>query len=276
LTAKNLKAAKPFLKWAGGKYRLADRILAQLPPGRRFVEPFAGSAALYLNVPFARALVSDSNPDLIALYRCVQVEGPSFIDYCRSFFSEENNRKERFYELRDCFNRAQEPRERAALLLYLNRHAYNGLVRYNVKGGFNVPFGAYKRPYFPLAELSAFQARTRETETRFIAEDFRKVFAKLRPGDVVYCDPPYVPLSATANFTAYAGMPFGPEDQRDLAAEAQKAAGRGIPVLISNHDTAITRTLYSGAEVMQFAVQRCISCKGGKREAAPELLAVYR
>ena len=265
MTAKSLKAAKPFLKWAGGKYRIADLILAKLPPGKRFVEPFAGSAAIYLNTPCKTALVSDSNRDLIALYRCIQTDGLPFIDYCRSFFSEENNRKERFYELRERFNSSNESRERAALLLYLNRYAYNGLVRYNARGEFNVPFGAYKRPYFPFAELSAFHARTRETDTRFIAEDFRKVFSGLTPGDVVYCDPPYVPLSATANFTAYEGTPFGFEDQKALAALARVAAGRSIPVLISNHDTAITRALYSGAEVTYFDVQRLISCKGGKR-----------
>jgi len=268
-------AVKPFLKWAGGKHRIANIILAELPPGKRFVEPFAGSATLYLNAPFKQALVSDRNRDLIALYRCIQTEGASFIDHCRSFFSGENNCKERFYELREQFNRSNDLRERAALLLYLNRHAFNGLVRYNSGGEFNVPFGRYKRPYFPLTELSAFHAKTRETKTRFIAEDFRAVFAKLKPGDVVYCDPPYVPLSATANFTAYVGTSFGPEDQKDLAALALKASRQDIPVIISNHDTEFTRTLYFGARIMGFAVHRSISCNGSKRGAAPELLAIY-
>jgi DNA adenine methylase len=270
-------AVKPFLKWAGGKHRIADIILAALPPGKRFVEPFAGSATLYLNAPFKQALVSDSNGDLIALYRCIEAEGSPFIEYCRSFFSGENNCKERFYEMREQFNRSNDSRERAALLLYLNRHAFNGLVRYNSSGGFNVPFGRYKRPYFPLAELSAFHVKTGETKTRFIAEDFRTVFDdKLKPGDVVYCDPPYAPLSATANFTAYAGTSFGLEDQGDLAARALKASKRGIPVIISNHDTEFTRALYSGAEIMRFDVRRSISCNGSKRGAAPELLAIYR
>jgi DNA adenine methylase len=85
-----------------------------------------------------------------------------------------------------------------------------------------------------------------------------------------------VPLSATANFTAYAGTPFGLEDQKDLAARALKASKRGIPVIISNHDTDFTRELYSGAEIMRFDVQRSISCNGSKRGAAPELLAIYK
>ena len=266
---------KPFLKWAGGKFRILEAVLAELPQGTRFVEPFAGSAALYLNAPFQRALVADSNRDLMALYRALQQEGPNFIEYCRAVFCEENNRKERFYELRERFNLSTEGRERAALLLYLNRHAYNGLVRYNAKGGYNVPFGRHKRPYFPFAELSAFHARTLEAATRFVAADFRAVFAKLKSGDVVYCDPPYVPLSATANFTAYAGTVFGLEEQRTLAVQARKAAKRGIPVLLSNHDTAFTRELYAGARITRFAVRRFISCDGSGRSAAPELLALF-
>jgi len=108
-----------------------------------------------------------------------------------------------------------------------------------------------------------------------MAADFRSVFASLKPGDVVYCDPPYVPLSQTASFTAYAGNAFRAQDQNDLAACAKEAWQKGIPVILSNHDTKTTRSLYSSAILKRFDVQRCISCDGDNREAAPELLAVY-
>ena len=267
---------KPFLKWAGGKYRLLDAILPEISGGRRFVEPFAGSCAVYLNVAAPSALVCDINPDLIGLYQHIQREGEEFILYCRSFFTADGNTRERYRERREAFNACRDPRTRAALLLYLNRHAYNGLVRYNAKGEFNVPFGRYVGPYFPLGELRAFYRKTRETDTEFACLDFRAVFAGVEPGDVVYCDPPYVPLSKTASFTCYAGNGFTAEDQRDLAALATAAHGRGIPVIVSNHNTETTRDLYATADLRRFSVQRFISRNGAGRRTAPELLAVYR
>ncbi|MCL2124152.1 MAG: Dam family site-specific DNA-(adenine-N6)-methyltransferase [Desulfovibrionaceae bacterium] len=266
---------KPFLKWAGGKYRILNKILRELPAGARFVEPFAGSCAVYLNADFPKALICDLNTDLINLYRHLQQEGEDFIAYCASFFTPEHNTQSAYLALRDRLNASSGARERAALLLYVNRHAFNGLIRYNSRGAFNVPFGKYKKPYFPLQELRTFYRKTRSTPTEFIATDFRAVFARLKPGDVVYCDPPYAPLSQTSSFTAYAGNGFHAQDQHDLAALAKEAWQKGIQLVLSNHDTETTRSLYSAAILTCFAVQRFISCDGNKREAAPELLAVY-
>jgi len=124
---------KPFLKWAGGKYRILAKIFQELPTDVRFVEPFAGSCAVYLNVDFPVALVSDLNSDLINLYRHIQEEGEAFIQYCASFFTLENNTRSGYLALRDRLNASTETRERSALLLYVNRHAFNGLIRYNSK-----------------------------------------------------------------------------------------------------------------------------------------------
>ena len=267
---------KPFLKWAGGKFRLLDTILRELPPGIRFVEPFAGSCAVYLNAAASAALVCDVNADLIGLYQHIQREGEEFIRYCQGFFTPGGNTREEYLKRRQEFNASGDARARGALLLYLNRHAFNGLVRYNSRGEFNVPFGRYASPYFPLKELREFYRRTREVDTEFACRDFRAVFAGLKPGDVVYCDPPYVPLSETASFTAYAGSGFNAGDQLDLARLAAAARDKGIPVLLSNHNTEVTRDLYAAAEVLRFSVQRFISCNGADRTAAPELLAIYR
>lgn len=269
-----IKGRRPFLKWAGGKYRLVSRIAPLLPRGRRLVEPFAGSAAVWLNSRFASALVCDRNADLIALYRCLQREGEPFIDFCRGFFTPADNTRQAFETHRDDFNGTSDPVRKAALLLYLNRHGFNGLVRYNAKGRFNVPFGRHERPYFPLREMRAFVQKTRECETLFQVADFRDCFANAAEGDVMYCDPPYLPHSATANFTAYSG-PFGPDEHAELARLAALAAQRGIPVLLSNHDNAAARSLYAGARLECFTVQRHISCKGRGRSAVPELLALY-
>jgi DNA adenine methylase len=266
---------KPFLKWAGGKYRILDKILRELPPGMRFIELFAGSCAVYLNTDFPKALICDLNSDLMSLYRHLQQEGEHFIQYCSSFFAPENNTQTAYTALRDRLNVSTNTRERGALLLYVNRHAFNGLIRYNSKGGFNVPFGKYKKPYFPLEELRAFYRKTQSTATEFVSADFRFIFALLEPGDVAYCDPPYVPLSQSSSFTAYAGNAFNAQDQHDLAALAREAWKKGIHVVLSNHDTELTRSLYSSAILKYFAVRRFISCDGDNRGAAPELLAVY-
>ena len=267
---------RPFLKWAGGKFRLLDAILPELSSGARLVEPFAGSCAVYLNASSTKALICDINADLISLYRHIQREGEDFIQYCQEMFTSTNNSRERYLELREEFNSSRDSRRRGALLLYLNRHSFNGLVRYNARGGFNVPFGRYTRPYFPLKELREFFRKSREVETEFVCRDFRTVFNGLTAGDVVYCDPPYAPLSATAKFTAYAGSGFTAGDQRDLALLAQAAHGKGIPVLLSNHDTTLTRELYAEAEIKRFSVRRFISRDSASRTAAPELLAIYR
>lgn len=265
---------RPFLKWAGNKFRILDRILEHLPEGRRLVEPFAGSGAVFLNTDFKRYLLADANRDLVDLYTLLRDEGKPFVDYASRLFTPENNQSARYYALREEFNRCVEPRRRAALFLYLNRHGYNGLCRYNASGGFNVPFGRYKHPYFPAAEMLAFHRKARQA--RFLHQDFETTFRKARAGDVIYCDPPYVPLSSSANFTSYSAGGFTLEQQARLAELSASAARRGITVLISNHNTAFAREIYADAELHTFHVQRYISCNGKKRKRAGELIAVYR
>ena len=266
---------KPFLKWAGGKYRILAKIVKYFSHVDYFIEPFSGSAAVYLNIKTPQALICDTNNDIITLYTAIQRNGLDFIPYCQSFFTPANNSQEAFCALRARFNALPFSAERAALFLYLNRHSYNGLVRYNAKGLYNVSFGQYKKPYFPHKELYAFWKKTQETNTVFVCQDFKKTFAMIPAGAHVYCDPPYIPLSATANFTSYSGMSFSAQDQQALALAAQRCHAAGNTVVISNHDTAYMRGLYSAARLEVFPVQRSISCLGAQRKSAPELLAIY-
>ncbi len=266
---------KPFLKWAGGKLRIVDRIKALLPPGQRLVEPFVGSGALFLNTDYAAYLLADANADLINLYQQLQQGGQPFIDYCASFFTAANNDEATFYTLRRHFNQTGDPLAKAALFVYLNKHCYNGLCRYNGRGEFNVPFGRYKQPYFPAVELAAFQQKAQSAT--FVVQDFVTTMNAAQPDDVVYCDPPYTPLSATANFTSYSADGFGVAEQQKLAVMADLLRQRGITVVISNHDTPFTRLLYATANEQQyFGVQRHISCNGANRNKADEVLALYR
>jgi len=271
----NSQTTKPFLKWPGGKYRLTNRINKKLGKGKRLVEPFLGSAAVFLNTNYEEYLLADTNLDLINLYQQLQSEGPDFIEYCKTFFVKKNNNEEQYYKFREEFNRTEDKRLKSALFLYLNRHGYNGLCRYNAKGGFNTPFGRYHRPYFPKDEILNFHQKSQGVE--FICAGFSETMQKITQDDVVYCDPPYVPLSKTANFTAYAAAGFNWADQISLADWASKLSAKGIQVVISNHNTPSARELYleAGATMEKFKVRRTISCNTDKRNLVGELLAVF-
>ncbi|HEY9744918.1 MAG TPA: Dam family site-specific DNA-(adenine-N6)-methyltransferase [Oculatellaceae cyanobacterium] len=264
---------KPFLKWAGNKYGIIERIKAVLPSGNRLLEPFAGSSAVFLNTSFEQAVLNDINSDLINLYRYLKRDGEKFIGYCSTFFVPETNNAETYYQLRKIFNTTGDERLRAALFLYFNRHGYNGLCRYNTKGEFNVPFGKYAKPYFPEKEMHAFHRKIQIAE--LLNQDFLSVMESAQPGDVVYCDPPYVPLTETSNFTAYSSGGFGHKEQQQLADMAKHLSRRGVHVVISNHDTVFTQTAYESARIVSFKVRRFISCKGDARGEANEMLALF-
>lgn len=264
---------RPFLKWAGGKYRLVKRITEVLPSGSRLVEPFSGSCAVSLNTCFDEYWLNDINPDLIHLYQIIQQEGYAFIEYCQSFFTPRNNCADRYYLIRDQFNQEKDIYLKSALFIYLNRHGYNGLSRYNSRGEFNVPFGKHKKPYFPEAELKFFYTKLKNA--RFTCLDFEKVMLSAKTGDVIYCDPPYTPLNRTSNFTAYSTGGFDHHAQLRLARVAESLRQNGIKTVISNHYNEYIIKIYRRAKLTKFPVQRLISCDGSQRNKVDEVLAVF-
>ncbi len=266
--------SRPFLKWPGGKYRLVDRISKALGKGDRLIEPFVGSGAIFLNTNYDQYLLADNNPDLINLFETLHQEGDEFIEFVRPFFEPEKNNADTYYELRDEFNSSTDIRYKSALFIYLNRHCYNGLCRYNQSGGFNSPFGRYKKPLFPEAAMQAFHQKAQHATIQFSC--FTETMQQARAGDIVYCDPPYVPLSKTANFTNYSAEGFGMDKQEELAKLANELAGKGVRVVISNHDTPEIRELYKTANITQFDVPRFISQDANNRNKASEILAVFK
>ncbi len=264
---------KPFLKWAGGKYKIIEKVKDKLPQGTRLIEPFVGSGAVFMNTDYESYLLADANHDLINVFSHVQKDGGEFIDYARQFFCTENNQEAVFYEFRQTFNETNDLTLKAALFIYLNRHCFNGLCRYNSKGGFNVPFGRYAMPIFPEKELNAFHIKSRGAI--FQHASFEQTMRQAVEGDVVYCDPPYVPLSVTSSFTSYTQDGFTQQDQERLADLANLLVKRGVCVVISNHDTLFTRQVYAAAQINTFDVQRFISSKVTHRGKAAELLAVF-
>lgn len=264
---------KPFLKWAGGKYRIIDRVLNSLPKGTKLIEPFVGSGAVFLNADFEENYLADTNSDLINLYKQIQINGDDFIAYATSLFVPENNAEIAFYDLRSEFNCSTDVLRKSAIFIYLNRHCFNGLCRYNSKGKFNVPFGRYIKPIFPREDVLNFYHKSKTAV--FEVVDFKASMEMATKGTVVYCDPPYVPLTATSNFTSYTAEGFTAIDQQALADSAKKLIKRGIPVVISNHDTEFTRAVYAEAQIISFDVQRFISRDVKNRNKAAELIAIY-
>ena len=260
------------MKWAGGKFRVLDEILPRLPRGDRLIEPFAGSAAVALNAGFECAQVSDYNSDITNLYRIVRDRPVDFLEELQKLFLI-GNEKNTYLSLRKEFNESLDAFRRSVIFTYMNRHCFNGLCRYNSKGIYNVPFGRYKSPHFPEAEVLNFHKRSQGF--RFSGVDFETAMSDASAGDVIYCDPPYVPLSATSNFTAYSKDAFGFDQQKRLADLSKQCARKGVPVLISNHDTPDARALYKGAKIYSFPVRRYISSNASTRGDAQEILALY-
>jgi DNA adenine methylase len=162
-------AVKTPLKWVGSKVRIMPQLLDHLPEGKRLVEPFAGSCAVMMNTDYDEYLIADLNPDLVNLYKAMAYHTDAFLMELETLFSagalgEQESRAIFYYAVRDAFNSSgkglgSESVEAAARFMYLNRHGFNGLCRYNRRGQFNVPFGKYKKNYFPLKEVRAFAER---------------------------------------------------------------------------------------------------------------------
>ncbi|MFJ5421677.1 Dam family site-specific DNA-(adenine-N6)-methyltransferase [Pectobacterium parvum] len=279
---------RPFIKWAGGKTRVLPDLLPLLPKGDVLIEPFVGGASVFLNTNYDRYVLADINPDLINLYIVATWESDALISIARELFQSGNSHNA-FLENREYFNYLQsvgnadslsinnESVQMAALFLYLNRHCFNGLCRYNRRGEFNVPYGMYHAPYFPENEIKLFSRKARNHEAIFIVADFSEVLveATINERSVIYCDPPYLPVSDTANFTQYHTAPFSINHHITLAtALADANRIHGAQCVISNSDTPATREIYQGFEFHEIAVQRSISANAITRGAAKEVIGV--
>lgn len=271
------KKHRAFLKWAGGKKKLVDDIKRHLPlkNKKRLIEPFVGGGSVFLNLDFEEYLLVDMNKDLINLFNILKNDSSTFIAEAEHYFQSKYNLAEHYYALRKEFNESTDPYYRSLIFLYMNRHGYNGLCRYNKSGGYNVPFGRYKKPYFPQAELEFFAEKSQRAE--FMQGDFNIAFSQAKQGDVIYCDPPYSPINRTSNFTSYAGNTFDDEEQIRLVKCAEEARTQKIPTIISNHDLKFTREIYAKANKLStLKVHRSISRKGHGRIKVGELMALYK
>lgn len=272
------------IKWAGGKTRVMPELLKHLPKADCLIEPFVGSGSVFMNTEYRRYVLCDSNRALIHFFSVLTRFTDELIDVARSFFTD-GNFSEDYYACRDGFNFISKNQvigsarkiQWAAMFLYLNRHGFNGLYRVNQKGEFNVPFGKYAAPYFPEKEMRLFAEKANDTKAIFLHADFRHSIPdvmQLAYDAVIYCDPPYIPASKTANFTAY-GKPFTPDDHRALVATLLEVNRQhGTRSVISNSDTPETREIYTPFMLHALSVRRSVSAKS--RDMAGEVIGVLR
>ncbi|MEK7865266.1 MAG: DNA adenine methylase [Planctomycetota bacterium] len=266
--------ARPFLKWAGGKTQLLPELLAHIPAEfGRYHEPFVGSGALFFALRArglaARASLSDANRPLIEAYKSIRDDVEGVI----AALSAHKNEEERFYEVRGLDPATLPPAERAARILYLNRTCFNGLYRENRSGQFNVPFGRYANPR--ICDEVNLRAVARSLKGVSISlRGYARVRTVAKPGDLVYFDPPYQPVSTTSSFTAYDRHGFGEEDQRRLRDVFAELATRGVRVLLSNSDTPRVRELYAAFRLDRVWASRSINSRGDRRGKVAEVIVV--
>ncbi|HEA2366473.1 TPA: Dam family site-specific DNA-(adenine-N6)-methyltransferase [Escherichia coli] len=265
---------RSIFNWAGGKFGVLEQIFRYLPEGKRLIEPFVGGGAVFMNAGYQENLLNDVNADLINFYKTLQREAHSLITLAHRFFLDYNT-QEGFLAVRNAFNKqVYDDLHRAAAFLFLNRHCFNGLTRYNQAGEFNVGYGKYKTPYFPLQEMEAFLGA--EGRSEFVCGDFAAVIEGAGEGDVIFCDPPYEPLPNTEGFTNYSGHDFKFEEQKRLVSLLTDAHRRGAKVLITNSGAPNIRELYqdSGFRVEPLFARRSVSCKGDTRGVAHDVIAI--
>ena len=271
---------RPFLKWAGGKARLAPAILERAPATIAcYHEPFAGAASVFFAFSGAgrvsSARLTDANPDLIECFTVVRDRVDDLVAALAPMAeayqpADGPARAALYYEVRA--SRPGDPIRRAARLIFLNRTCFNGLYRVNREGQFNVPHGRYVRPRIVDAEMLRGASQALQG-TELCTGDFGDACRAAAPGDFVYLDPPYHPLSRTAHFTAYTRDSFAQAEQVRLREEFDDLTRRGIAAILSNSDHPAIRMLYEGRGYVLETVpmSRAINSRGSGRSPIPEL-----
>ena len=265
------------MKWAGGKSRLLGQLLPLLPKGAelmRHVEPFFGGGAMFFARAPERALLCDVNPALINVYESVRDRVDDVIGELEGLARDhEADDAKAYYHVRERYNRSRSltSTQRAAAFVYLNKTCFNGLHRVNRRGEFNVPAGRYKNPRILDAELLRSASRAlAHAELRL--GSFEHLLSSARPGDFVYFDPPYEPVSTTASFTAYAQDGFRREDQMRLRDVFVALDKRGCKLMLSNSDVPFIRDLYRDFNLGTVLAPRAINRDATKRGPVSELL----
>ena len=262
----------PIVKWVGGKRQLMFELLKNMPKTyNRYFEPFIGGGALFFELQPQNGYISDMNEELINLYSVVQDDVYNLIDdlnkheISKDYFLKIRNidRTEKYNKLSDI--------QKASRFIYLNRTCFNGMYRVNSQGQFNVPFGNYKNPRIVDAE-NLINCSKLLKNTEICCADFSEILNKVKKGDFVYFDPPYVPLNETSSFTSYTKDGFDLDMQFKLRDVCDELDSKGVMFMLSNSDTKLVNELYSNYEIKKVFASRAINANGNGRGKITEVL----
>ncbi len=264
---------KPFVKWAGGKRQLLSVLLENIPESfSNYHEPFVGGGALYFKLwsegLIKKAHLNDYNEELIGTYSVIKKRPGELIEELKS--GKYGNESEIFYEIRK--EKPQDKVEEVARFIYLNKTAFNGLYRVNMKGEFNVPFGRYKNP--KICDEENIQLASEALKKAVLTSgDFSVVLKDAKKEDFVYFDPPYHPINKNS-FTNYTKLSFNEEDQKRLSDTYSKLDGQGVYVMLSNSSAPFIAELYSNYNTLEVMAKRAINCKAQGRGPVSEIVAL--
>lgn len=265
------QGCRPIMKWAGGKTQLLPDLLPSVPQQYgRYIEPFFGGGALFFAIEPRNAVISDSNPELINMYRRVAGDVDGVIAKLKTYENDEGM----YYEIRaQDWTRLPET-EAAARTLYLNRTCFNGLYRVNRKGEFNTPFAHYKNPKICNEDdLRRASALLRSAE--IVCGDYSEVLDRYaESGDFVFLDPPYVPISRYSDFNRYTKEQFEESDQRRLAEKVAELKDRGCHVVLTNSNHPLVSELYGDYKMTVVQTKRHVSCNGKARRGEDVIVEI--
>jgi DNA adenine methylase len=263
--------ARPILKWVGGKTQLLGEILPKIPKKYgQYIEPFFGGGALFFAVRPTSGVISDSNPELINLYRAIAEN----VDAVISNLQQYENTEEVFYAVRAVDWLQLSSTEAAARTIFLNRTCYNGLYRVNKSGQFNVPYGKYKNPRI-IDEEALYAVADLLRDVRIICNDYKNILREYaRPGDFIFLDPPYLPVSEYSDFKRYTKEQFYEEDHIELAAEVERLHELGCHVVLTNSNHPLVHEQYHKFNVEVIQTKRYVSCKGRGRTGEDVIVTV--
>ena len=265
----------PVVKWVGGKRQLLRDIEINLPPDIfSYYEPFIGGGAVLFHLQPPSAVINDTNSELVNLYRVIKAHPDGLIDDLKKH----RNDKDYFYEIRGIDREKSayaemSDVERASRIIFLNKTCYNGLFRVNSSGEFNTPFGRYKKPNIVNERtIRAICDYFNNNDITILNTDFESALEGIERGAFVYFDPPYDPVSPSANFTGYTSGGFGREEQLRLKRVCDNLNDMGVRFLLSNSATGFIRDLYSDYHVTIVSASRAVNSKAGKRGSVEEVL----
>ena len=265
----------PFLKWAGGKRQLLSQIDLYIPKSfNKYIEPFVGGGALFFYLLPKNAILNDINQDLINAYRVIKEKVSELI----TSLKKHKNEEEYFYKIRSVDRNLDEFKtwsdvEKASRIIYLNRCCYNGLYRVNSKGYFNAPFGKYKNPKICNEENLKLVHKVLK-DVKLMNTSFELCLNYAKKDDFIYFDPPYVPISESANFTSYTKSSFKKEDQIKLFNVFKELDQKGCKLLLSNSYNEFILKLYKNYQINIVYAKRAINSNPDKRGEIKELLII--